>query len=456
MNIMTEKRGFKRENVGKLTIFQGIGFVLISLSVVYFVFLVLPCENFNNLDVLASRDIPIAFFTIMFGFAFAFPDMLEDQNKDVSTMRIIVFMFANVICMLFLKMGLSADNLQLIKLDYYWLSFIVLLFGAKVTQSYFENKPSSPTSNITNSINTELSEIAIAQLAKIQNEQELRNMNHNIVIVSDTLSRDRKRCVTIYLKDDDVGTIPKIIKAEINEGYTIDVPVEIVTNFGEGIPHSGKSRFIQLTNNIADSRNPDYVGSIGCLVQDLHNSNIKGVVTSGHIFTNGKFEEHVEDFDLNQDAISNGAKIGSLYFMELNENQDLAIVRLEDDSSLIKAYQSFSGFYDLSYRDYFLEVTVLSQNNKSRSAYILDFNLSNPLQVKYEFNTNIFMRNIILIGSTKDRENSKPVSEGSDSGSCVYLSDTNQLIGILLGSDKENFSFVLPIKNTLKNKFKLI
>ncbi|MFX6311328.1 hypothetical protein ABTF78_19545, partial [Acinetobacter baumannii] len=49
-------------------------------------------------------------------------------------MRIIVFMFANVICMLLLKIGWGKDisSLEDIGLNGYWMGVIAFLFGAKL------------------------------------------------------------------------------------------------------------------------------------------------------------------------------------------------------------------------------------------------------------------------------------------------------------------------------------
>ena len=76
----------------------------------------------------------------MLGFAFAFPDLLQDQNKGLSTMRIVTFMMINVICMLLLKVGWNCKSFEDIGINGYWMGIIAFVFGAKAAQSYFESK----------------------------------------------------------------------------------------------------------------------------------------------------------------------------------------------------------------------------------------------------------------------------------------------------------------------------
>ncbi|HEY4323818.1 MAG TPA: hypothetical protein VGN20_07520 [Mucilaginibacter sp.] len=118
---------------GKISVLQIIGFVVIFFGLVY-----LFIQQITNK--LNGETIAIDFFTIMLGIAFAFPELLRDSNKGLSTMRIIVFMIINVICLLLLKIGWDEHSLKEIGVDQWWVSIIGFVFGAKATQSYFESK----------------------------------------------------------------------------------------------------------------------------------------------------------------------------------------------------------------------------------------------------------------------------------------------------------------------------
>lgn len=128
-----------REN--KISYIQFFGFLLILYGVI-----TITVAGFNE-DV-QSSVVAISFFLIMLGIAFAFPSLLKG-NEGLSTMRIVVFMVVNVICLLLLKIGWGKEikSLDEIKLDQYWLGVIAFVFGAKATQSFFESKFAVPSLN---------------------------------------------------------------------------------------------------------------------------------------------------------------------------------------------------------------------------------------------------------------------------------------------------------------------
>ncbi len=454
------KRDLIQKYESKLTYVQIFGFILITLGIIYFASFLIPSGIIDILPFLKlavypeSSEVAIAFFTIMLGVAFAFPDMLKGYNKDISTMRIIVFMFSNVICMLLLKIGWDKHSLTEIGLDGYWMGVIAFLFGAKATQAYFEN-PKSFFPNSTASSNTSdspLSKSEISRLAANQNRDELLAKYPNIECVSDTL-KDGNSSVTIYVKDNQIETIPKELSATLKNGSVVKVLTEIISDSGEGIPHIG-----QATDELSDSYSRNYFGTICCIVDSTTNPNFKGIVTAGHVFTYGDFFNYggVLGDKQRRDGLINGNPKSKLFFQQMKFNQDIAIAEVTDKTNLLDNYISFAkGFYQVSESDFNSNtpnITIASRQNNIRDAYILDFNVS--FEIKY-FNSPRYVRNIILIGSTNDRVTSQTVSVGGDSGSCVYHKETGRLIGLLLGGNKK-FSFVLPIQETLNSfNFKL-
>jgi len=450
-------RDWIKKNEGKLTYVQFFGFVLITLGIIYFASFLMPSGLTDNLDFLKidgeteGSKVSIAFFTVMLGIAFAFPDMLQGQTKEISTMRIIVFMFANVICMLLLKIGWSKGSLHDIGLDGFWMGVIAFLFGAKATQSYFENaKTFFPGPEAAPS--TRLTKSEIARIAVEQNRDELLARHPNIESVSDTL-KNGESSVTIYVKDNHTDTIPKEVTATLKDLTVVKVPTEIISDSGEATPHIG-----QATDHLSDVDNPNFLGSVCCLVDSTTNPGFKGIVTSGHVFTEGDFLNYggVLSQQQRRDTLINGIPKASLFFQQMKYNQDIAITELIDKTNLMDNYISFErGFYEVSESDFnaaAANVTIVSKGNNKRDAYILDFNVS--FDIYYKTPRNI--RNIILIGTTSDRATSQTVSEPGDSGSCVYHKESKKLIGMLLGGNKK-FSFVLPLEETLNSfNFKVL
>ena len=462
-------RDWINKDEGKLTYVQLFGFILIIIGIVYFTSFLLPnfvLEFFNkpsNLTLHSKSDeIPIAFFSIMLGVAFAFPDMLKGQTKDISTMRIIVFMFANVICMLLLKIGWDKPSLEAIGLNGYWMGVIAFLFGAKATQSYFENagklnnqpEQLKPIDDSHQSSNLGISEIAIAQLARVQNEANLQLRFSNILSISDTLS-DGKACLSLYLRDNIKEDIPDFVKVELNKEKTLQVKTKVILNNKPATPHIS-----QLKDEIVDSLPGSGIGSICCLIK---RNNDFWIVTAGHNFTKASFNnlrgfQYGED---RRDVSLSGSIVGKLYYQRMDFVQDLALVLVQNKFDLSKDYTHFNSFYKVTQDDVkpFKNATIESRPNQAkrrfadkRDACIIDCNISYP--VAYD-GVDHYFKNVILIADSPE-PNCKDVSVSGDSGSCVYLKDTDQLIGILIGGNGM-YSIVLPIEEfVLNNNFKII
>lgn len=443
-------------NENKISIIQIIGFCLMGLGILFFLIaLFLPAECSETY--FTANKMAISFFLIMLGISMSFPSLLEDKTKGLSTMRIVVFMFTNVICILILKIGWNKEitSLDQIGLDEWWMGVIAFVFGAKAIQSYFENAKafSQNTTTTTNVNDSPLSKLEISRLAVIQNRDELLAKHPNIESVSDTI-KNGDSCVTIYVKDNQTDIIPKEVSTTLKSGSVLKVPTEIIADTGIAIPHIG-----QATDELSDSNSPNYFGSICCIVESTTNNNFKGVVTAGHIFTYGDYYNYGGVLGQNQkrNVLLNGNPKARLFFQQMRFNQDIAIAELTDKSNYLNNYISFNkGFYEVSESDFSSatpNVTIASRQNNKRDAFILDFNVS--LELKY-FNSPRYVRNIILIGSTNDRTTSKTVSVGGDSGSCVYHKATGKLIGLLLGGNNK-FSFALPIQETLDSfNFKIL
>lgn len=446
-------RDWIQKGEGKLTYMQFIGFLLIFLGVLYLSSFLLPSGIIHLFPSLKLEESPtsfglsIAFFTTMLGVAFAFPDMLKGQTKEISTMRIVVFMFANVICMLMLKTGWDKESLADIGLDGYWMGVIAFLFGAKATQSFFENAKSfaNPTPVPTATSKTiELNSAEIARLAVIQNRDVLMAKYPNIESVSDSLKHEGEYFVTIYVRDDKTDQIPKELTVTFPNGTESKVETEIIADTGSGRPQC---------DEVSDTQTPEYLGSLCCMVESGINPTFLGAVTSGHVFTFGDFKNYGGFLGTKRGVNINRQNVAQLYFQQMKYNQDLAVVELSNKVN-VKSFPD--GFYTITETDLKTKtpnITIESKNGNIRTAYILDHNVT--FDVKY-FNGTRQMQNIILIGDAPDREKSKNVSQGGDSGSCVYHTQTGKLIGMLLGGN-EKFTFVLPLQDTLKTyNFKLI
>ncbi|MEI6682204.1 MAG: hypothetical protein WCO44_06230 [Bacteroidota bacterium] len=444
------KKQFKNRKLidakeGAISILQVLGFTLIISGIVY-LFAMLFSGGTAETTALSGGKIAIAFFIVMTGVAFAFPSLLQDQTEGLSTMRIVVFMVVNVICILLLKIGWGQKNLGDVGLDQYWVGVIAFVFGAKATQSFFESKMAVPKEV---AVKTGMAAITfspgeVARLAIQQNQQFLRVKFPNILSLSDAvhdLSLEDSHVVAIYLRDNNTAGIPDKLEVRMPDGVSRTIGTEIIRNTGSGKVHVNQYDAINTMYNTDSGE-----GSICCLVDT--NKGFKAAVTAGHVFTRGASVNYHGELDDSQQTaawISNKNR-GQWFFQLINYSNDLALATLDnytDDPQCIH----FKEHYEVTDKDVCTtQVTLISKESGRRTGYILDYNTE--WDVDYRDGP-VSKGNIILTGSTKIRDNSSTLSTGGDSGGCVYTAD-GKLVGLILGGN-DKFTWVLPIKETLDN-----
>ncbi|MGN8056001.1 hypothetical protein ACTJKN_07005 [Pedobacter sp. 22163] len=441
-------RDIIEKNEGKLTTLRFIGFCLMAIGV-----LSLMICSFETEPPVANV-IAVSFFITMLGFSLAFPSLLEG-SEGLSTMRIVVFMMTNVICMLMLKIGWASGikSLENIGIDQYWVGIIAFTFGAKATQSFFESRIAVPKHDAKSAApSLELTNAELVKLAIAQNGQFLKVKFPNILTLSDAVQDSglvESHVVAIYIRDDNDGGIPPALKIKMPDGSDRTIQTEIIKGTGKA-----RIQYSQLETDVSAEAHPTYFGSVCCMVRSKTDHTFKGIVTSGHIYSYGRYDDFHNGIlhpSLQTRVILDGDIAASWSHKMLNEQQDLAIAKIDDGLVEDPTYQKFNNaFYTVGDKDVktaFANITMLSREGKTTQAYIIDYNVG--LDVSYK-QVDSFKSNVILVGSTNDRQTARPISVGGDSGSCIYHTETRQLIGILLGR-ANNFSLVLPIEETLKN-----
>lgn len=445
MNFKMKTNGLKNK-----PFLQSLGLVLITLSIALLLFklilLALPNGKISSLN---GTEMSVMFFIIMLGIAFVFPELLSNKDKEASTMRIVVFMMVNVICILLIKIGWSKHSLGDIGLDANWMGVIAFVFGAKATQSFFENRSPVPPVSDANS-SQQINQSDLAKRAILQNEVSLKTNHPNIASISDAvhdLNGITTHVVAIYLSDNNTVDLPDKLEALLEDGSKRTIGTEIIKNVG-----SGQIQISQKADNISDSSSSLFRGSVCCLVKSTTNETFTGVLTAGHVFSDGRFTSCGGLVAPQQQGSSllNLQAAGHWHLQLINNFQDLAVARLSTpppvDSNYIKMA---GGYHDVTDADVVTpdtNVTLISFQSK-RDAFIIDYNVA--FDIKYKDNQTIRMNNIILIGTSRIRENSLPVSIPGDSGCCIISKTDNKLVGMLLGAN-DKYSFVLPVKKTLE------
>ncbi len=442
------KRKLIESGESRISITQIVGFVLAVVGLLYLFIRFMRLFSGRELK-MSGTEIAVSFFIIMLGFAMAFPSLLRDQNKGVSTLRIVVFMITNVICLLFLKIGWEAENLTSIGVDQYWVAIIAFVFGAKAVQSFFESKMAVPRRDPQDDSISQV-EVSGAELAKLainQNQKELKEKFPNICAFSDAvddMSLKESHVVTIYVSDENIEGIPESLDVDMQDGSVRIINTEIIDNVGAGEIQWDQKDYIQT----ADST---FKGSICCMARTFGGKQV--LVSSGHVYTNGNLEDHRGWLATArmQDVRLNGViPIGKWAFQQITPVQDIAFIELNDqiEDIRVKSFADSGGYFDTSDESVKREEVILLSNVEGeRNGYILDHRMAWP--VNYADNIQ-HKSNIINIGSTRDRSTSKTLSRRGDSGGVAIHKNSGRLVGIILGGN-DRFTWVLPIRETLEN-----
>ena len=439
------------------------GYILMSVAILAFLGILLTMET-GHASCYTDIEVPIIFFITMLGFVCIHPDLLKDAGKNLSTMRVVVFMMVNVISMLMLRIGWNSPTFNAIGMTGYWVTIIGFVFGSKVAQSYIENKypaadglQADAAAGETTDPTTQTADdpasagggslADVAKMAADQHRAQLMDDHENINSVSDTVSYVNDvmtSVVAIYLSNGDTSGIPATLDAALTGGGTQSIPTEIITNVGK--PQIQMLQHEQIWGN----NTPHAIGSAGPMVGSA-DKDFKGVLTSGHVYSAGlstSVGDILEGDDRPPVSIG-GRQIASWHFQLISEEQDLAIAQL--NSAYPGNSISFSGgCYSVGHGDVLkTQVSLSSAMCGDRTGYIIDYNV--PETMTYKDNVDVNFTNVILIGSVANRNDSQPLSQGGDSGGAVYIDAPvgKKLVGLILGGD-EKYTFVLPVQETLK------
>ncbi len=298
----------------------------------------------------------------------------------------------------------------------------------------------------------------VARFAVAQNEQNLRIQFPNIVSVSDAvtdLSKPESHVVVLYLKDESTTLIPAKLEAKMPNGSTWSIATEVIKGAGTATIH------LSQQDTVSEVGFPLDIGSICCIVESKRNPDFLGIVTAAHVYTKGDFLTNNNTFldaSLQAKVEFNGVVQGKWFYKQLLDNQDLIVVQMDPGITVDNFEQPIrfnDQYYSVSDADIGNTEVTIQARNQQYKAFILDHNVQ-KYPIRYG-NGTFEKNNLILIGSDRNRQNAKPVSQPGDSGAGVYVEagGQKQLVGILLGSDV-NFTFVLPVKDTLSPNFKIV
>lgn len=439
-------RSLIKKNEDKASYLQIIGFSLIGIGIIYLTI----CGLIN--DSSSGGGMAICFFVIMLGMAFAFPSLLQGYDSELSTMRIVVFMMVNVICILLIKIGWGNEikTLKAIGLDQYWVGVIAFVFGAKATQSFFESRmlrqqrkddPASANENI-NTI-TDTPRQGNARSAIDTNKEMLLKKYPAIKKLIASYYWDgskRLPCVDICISGNAKGSLPGFLEYKQADNSLMRVKTRVITNYGNAKPQVGRGHFIANENTRA------FLGTACCILEG-DDPDHRYLLTCNHVMTAGKFEntsnpkqKAVRFFSGNEFD-----EVGTWEFGKMDETVDAAIIDIEK-TERIEPNDIDTTIYTVTENDCSqTEVELKGAFSKTKRAFII--HVDQPIDVDYK-NETVTMTGLTTLSVDLDHFNFTPPTRKGDSGALVYHAHTRQPIGMVIGANTQ-FTFVAPIITVL-------
>jgi hypothetical protein len=480
-------RNLIKKDEKKITYLQFFGVAIMCASIVYMTSFLLPSGIIDFFPKLKLEEKPIgdviaiAFFVTMLGLSMAVPSLLEG-NEGLSTMRIVVFMMVNVICFLLIKIGWDAKSLTDIGLDQYWMGIIAFIFGAKATQSFFEN---GMNLNKKEEEKTTASENA-TQVNQKEEKQSVENLipatpkiieefikekgiewvnsfpNVTGFAIRNKIAdgKETNECALIFKvakKEIELafGKIPKLIKYHSDDGASYKIITDVIE---EDIPISNivainKSPF-PLGNSVSREHSAG-TGSIGLLVKKVGDDSSKFIVSCYHVLCAPELKLGNKTFVNYNDSASiraasfvdNGTNnIGFTIEGKMDSVSDFAVAKIRE------GYEVSNIIFDLNLSPKGLSQVISTDKGKSvkmcgrTSGKKMGKIKSHfaPQTIKYTDSSQFFNRLIEI----------DPIAQPGDSGTAV-LDSNDCVIGLLIGSSSVS-SYVIPINDFINtNKYYL-
>jgi len=425
-----------RSNETKISIIQMIGFIIIAIGIITIGISAL----LNNSSIIA-----VSFFIIMLGIAFAFPTLLEG-NEGLSTMRIVVFMVTNVICILLIRIGWGKDSLANIGLDQWWMGVIAFVFGAKATQSYFESKLAVPQVR-SNTIDD------ITKLKTIKHYDELSESEQYSIVQEyidsniDKLLQEFPAITGVYagkkkIEGKEIDLISLVIQVETKSNSSVPFPeffeygkYRIPTDIEVANRAIANSSDSNLNYGVSRMKNREF-GTLGFPVyfkEEIY------ILSCFHVFFNlelkGGKQKVVGTDDIGNRKIfsppflesgEDYIEIGEVVAGEISNFLDIAIMKPNPVFlSKIQRLHQLNEYRTLA-REHqgkiFLRFWGKGSNRNVTSKLV---NISSVQQISYLGIGDITLKGLIQM---------EKCSIGGDSGATVYDLSGN-LIGLIIGSD---------------------
>jgi hypothetical protein len=294
----------------------------------------------------------------------------------------------------------------------------------------------------------ENSDIAMVRIAISQN-QALKMKNKAILeMTPGAMDSNDRRIITadIHLSSD-IADLPTTISGLLPEGIKFQFPVRKIVHSKPASVSAAASG-----DKIYNNATPDYIGSLGCFIQDLDSQKI-AALTCCHVITNGVYGGYKEPTSLNLtlNDLTTGQPIGNNCLALMNTQYDLAWIELANQSS--QPVSSLNSVREINDNDIVCATPLKFFGATTPKGYGVVLNYGCTMPVVYD-GTTINISGLILMGIIHPNGSTESSSDKGDSGALVF-SNNNEPIGILV-ADGSEYTYVMPLNPFLASNNKII
>ncbi|MEI7582043.1 hypothetical protein [Runella sp.] len=283
----------------------------------------------------------------------------------------------------------------------------------------------------------------VAQMALVQWKEQISSDElSNVMRVNSAVRRidgQLKPCLYVYLKDE---RIPQNFNFNVLTKAGLNQPVHIIWIPRSAFPkpHLKSGDSVKLRSSLAN-------GTLCCFLKKPNGKSVFAL-TCRHVFN--PIPSNIQRFLENPKPVtSNGSKIGEWTYEQMDEQFDMALVKMNETSTIDpvppfskSVHQTFS---DSDIRN--MNVNVITKNGfKTGKLIAIHRNTSIP----FDYNGDIHdFVGLLEFSQTDATESGRTITERGDSGSMVFDSDTKKPIGMIIGGN-ETSSFAIPLVDILE------
>lgn len=356
------------------------------------------------------------------------------------------FFIGTIITGLFMSMGSK-----------FWHDTLDMLFAVK----RLRQKASDPNSYKAENIEqlkeyVETSNYEIVKMAFDKNANHFYQIKgvHGCGIEFDELKR---QYIIVIHQDKSSGFdhVSPFINHTLRHGQIIEIPVK--TTETEQAKIQGET--LRPSYKIAYKNYKENSGSIGIFLED--NNKNRYLLTCYHCIADRNQNKLNYNLSKGNEVFCStvNKNIGNVNHVVLNNFMDAALVKLHNNITIENKFKDIKSIpkYLNIYQEGSVKMThrtVHVRGNKSHANYVRITGINYHILFDYssltiqESNTNKTSHKLFnLIGISS--VNNEPVTQPGDSGCPVFDSETHELIGIVIGSDKIN-TYVIPVDRILQ------